>query len=42
VHTNEGINIDTDNSGFALRTEFVVPRDETITQSSCRMTRPQQ
>ena len=42
VHTNEGINIDTDNSGFALRTEFVVPRGETITQSSCRMTRPQQ
>lgn len=42
VHTNEGINIDADNSGFALRTEFVVPRDETITQSSCRMTRPQQ
>jgi branched-chain amino acid transport system substrate-binding protein len=42
VHTNEGINIDADSSGFALRTEFVVPRDETITQSSCRMTRPQQ
>ncbi|MDO9318556.1 MAG: branched-chain amino acid ABC transporter substrate-binding protein [Gammaproteobacteria bacterium] len=42
VHTNEGINIDADNSGFALRTEFVVPREETITQSSCRMTRPQQ
>lgn len=42
VHTNEGINVDADNSGFALHTEFVVPSEETITQSSCRMTRPQQ
>ena len=43
VHTNENIEFDSDNSGFGLLTEFVVPMEETITENnSCRMERPQQ
>lgn len=42
VHTNEGIEFDSDNSGYGLLTQFSVPLDETISDSSCRMTRPQQ
>jgi len=42
VHTNEGIEFDSDNSGYGLLTQFSVPLEETISDSSCRMTRPQQ
>jgi len=40
VHTDEGIEFDADNSGFGLRTEFSVPMEETIMETSCRMRRP--
>lgn len=43
VHTDENIEFDSDNSGFGLYTEFVVPMADTITQNnSCQMTRPKQ
>lgn len=43
VHTDENIEFDSDNSGFGLYTEFVVPMAETITvNNSCKMTRPKQ
>ncbi len=43
VHTDENIEFDSDNSGFGLYTEFVVPMAETITQNnSCQMVRPKQ
>jgi len=40
VHTDEGIEFDTDNSGYGLLTTFTVPLEDTVTQSSCQMTRP--
>ncbi|MEX0962477.1 MAG: branched-chain amino acid ABC transporter substrate-binding protein [Pseudohongiellaceae bacterium] len=40
VHTDEGIEFDGDNSGFGLFTEYNVPADETIVETSCQMTRP--
>ena len=40
VHTDEGVEFDADNSGFGLRSEFHVPAEETIVETSCRMRRP--
>ena len=40
VHTDEGIEFDADNSGFGLYTEFHVPAEETIVETSCKMDRP--
>ncbi len=40
VHTNEGIEFDIDNSGYGLLTQFTAPLQDTVTESSCRMTRP--
>ncbi len=40
VHTNEGVEFDADNSGYGLVTEFTVPVEDTITETSCRMNRP--
>ena len=42
VHTDENVVFDADNSGFGLVTEYRVPAEETITESSCKMDRPQQ
>lgn len=41
VHTDEGIEFDADNSGFGLLTELSVPLENTIVETSCKMTRPQ-
>jgi branched-chain amino acid transport system substrate-binding protein len=41
VHTDEGVEFDADNSGFGLVTEYQVPLEETIVESSCQMRRPQ-
>ena len=41
VHTDENVEFDADNSGFGLMTEFTVPVEDTITETSCRMQRPQ-
>ena len=40
VHTDEGVEFDADNSGFGLVTEYQVPLEETIVESSCEMRRP--
>jgi len=40
VHTDEGIEFDADNSGWGLFSEFHVPAEETIAETSCRMRRP--
>jgi len=40
VHTDEGVEFDADNSGFGLVTEYQVPMEETILESSCQMRRP--
>lgn len=40
VHTDEGIEFDTDNSGYGLRTLFTVPLEDTLSPSTCTMTRP--
>lgn len=40
VHTDEGIEFDADNSGFGLFSEYHVPAEETIVETSCQMTRP--
>jgi branched-chain amino acid transport system substrate-binding protein len=40
VHTDEGIEFDTDNSGYGLRTTFSVPLEDTLSPSTCSMTRP--
>jgi len=40
VHTNEGVEFDSDNSGYGLVTRFTVPLEDTIAESSCHMTRP--
>ena len=40
VHTDEGIEFDADNSGFGLFSEFHVPAEETIVETSCQMRRP--
>ncbi len=40
VHTDEGIEFDADNSGFGLFSEFHIPAEETIRETSCRMRRP--
>jgi len=42
VHTDENVEFDGDNSGYGLVTEFRVPAEDTITESSCKMNRPQQ
>jgi len=42
VHTDENVVFDGDNSGFGLVTEFRVPAEDTIAESSCKMNRPQQ
>lgn len=42
VHTDENIVFDGDNSGFGLMTKFRVPAQDTISDSSCNMIRPQQ
>lgn len=41
VHTDENVVFDADNSGYGLVTEFRVPMADTISASSCRMSRPQ-
>ncbi len=41
VHTDENVEFDADNSGFGLVTEFTVPVEDTITETSCKMQRPQ-
>jgi len=41
VHTDEGIEFDADNSGFGLFSEYHVPMEETIRETSCRMSRPE-
>ena len=41
IHTDEGIEVDADNSGFGLRAVYTVPRDETVVESSCQMEIPQ-
>ena len=41
VHTDEGIEFDGDNSGFGLRTEESVPLENTLVETTCKMTRPQ-
>ena len=40
VHTDEGVEFDADNSGFGLVTEYQVPLEETVVESSCQMRRP--
>lgn len=40
VHTNEGIEFDADNSGWGLFSEYHIPAEETIRETSCRMRRP--
>ena len=40
VHTDEGIEVDADTSGFGLFSEYHVPTEETIVPTSCRMRRP--
>lgn len=40
VHTDEGVEFDADNSGYGLVTEYSVPLEETIVESSCQMRRP--
>jgi branched-chain amino acid transport system substrate-binding protein len=40
VHTDEGVEFDADNSGFGLLSEYHVPMEETIRETSCRMRRP--
>ncbi len=40
VHTDEGIEFDADNSGFGLFSEYHVPLEETVVETSCQMTRP--
>lgn len=40
VHTDEGIEFDADNSGYGLFSEYHVPAEETIVESSCQMRRP--
>ncbi len=40
VHTDEGVEFDADNSGWGLFSEFHVPAEETIRETSCRMRRP--
>jgi branched-chain amino acid transport system substrate-binding protein len=40
VHTNEGIIMDADNSGYGLKTIFTVATEDTIRETSCRMERP--
>ena len=40
VHTDEGVEFDADNSGFGLVTEYQVPLEETVVESSCEMRRP--
>jgi len=40
VHTDEGVEFDADNSGYGLVTEYQVPMEETIVESSCQMRRP--
>lgn len=42
VHTDENVEFDGDNSGYGLVTEFRVPAEDTITESSCKMNRPPQ
>ncbi len=37
---NEGVEFDADNSGYGLFSEFHVPAEETIVETSCRMRRP--
>jgi|TARA_Y100000031_G_scaffold156742_1_gene212801 branched-chain amino acid transport system substrate-binding protein len=41
VHTDEGIEFDGDNSGFGLMTEQSVPLENTLVETSCKMTRPE-
>ncbi len=41
VHTDEGIEFDADNSGFGLLTEYRVPGEETVVETSCEMRRPE-
>ena len=41
VQTDEGIEFDADNSGFGLLTEYHVPGEQTVVESSCNMRRPQ-
>ena len=40
VHTDEGVEFDADNSGFGLVSEYSVPAEDTIRESSCQMRRP--
>lgn len=40
VHTDEGVEFDADNSGWGLVTEYQVPLEETMVESSCQMRRP--
>jgi len=40
VHTDEDIEFDADNSGWGLRTEYQVPKEDTIVESSCQMRPP--
>jgi branched-chain amino acid transport system substrate-binding protein len=40
VQTNEGIEIDADNSGYGLVTQMAKPMEETFMDTSCRMRRP--
>ncbi|MDX1490148.1 MAG: branched-chain amino acid ABC transporter substrate-binding protein [Pseudohongiellaceae bacterium] len=40
VHTDEGITIDADNSGFGFRTEFTLPAERAAMETSCNMRRP--
>jgi branched-chain amino acid transport system substrate-binding protein len=41
VHTDEGIEFDGDNSGYGLLTEVSVPLENTVVETSCKMTRPE-
>ncbi|MFT4861188.1 MAG: branched-chain amino acid transport system substrate-binding protein [Pseudohongiellaceae bacterium] len=40
VHTDEGVEFDADNSGFGLVSEYKVPAEDTIRETSCQMQRP--
>lgn len=40
VQTDEGIQMDADNSGYGLMTKYVKPLEDTIVDTSCRMRRP--
>ncbi len=40
VHTDEGVEFDADNSGFGLVSEYQVPAEDTIRETSCQMRRP--